>query len=446
MKHHPFTPRAAAAAAGLSLLLVGGTATGALAATSAPAQPSAPTGLTATPGDGSATLSWSVPASQGGSAVQDYRIVGGTSPSSDAISDEFSSHAATISGLADGTLYYFSVYAENDEGSGPAATVQVTPTPPVVTRHVPGVPARLKVTGGDGFVGASWSAPKSDGGFPVDGYHVYVGLSQSMTGAREFTTTKTSFQLTDVENGSEYFVQVGAFNGVGPGPLTAEGSVFTGPRVVVPTTTAPPHHPTPHSALIPRPTGLSARPGHGQVVLSWSRPAGGLKTGDGYVIYVAQHSGGEGAKPSVPYLIEFVTTYTIAPLRDGTRYYFQVALVRGNKEGPRSAEISAVPTPRGGSSGGQGSPGGGTGGTATPTPILSPLPGGLTVSDQTASSSGLSSWLVGLLAGLGVAVAGGGLAAVVLRRRRYGAVPAPRQPYDDQPSDRDEELNGPRYH
>jgi hypothetical protein len=224
---------------------------------------------------------------------------------------------------------------------------------------------------------------------------------------------------------------------------------MTGPRSVPPT-----NPPPPHPVAVPRPTGLNVRPGHGQVVLSWARPAGGLKSGDGYVIYVGQHSGGEGAKPSVPYLIQFVTTYTIAPLRDGTRYYFQVALVRGNKEGPRSAEISAVPgitggsvpTPQGTSVGGPGGSGGGPGGGATPTPVLSPLPGGLTVGDdQPASSSGLSSWLVGLLAGLGVAVAGGGLAAVVLRRRRYGAVPAPRQPYDDQPSDRDEELNGPRY-
>jgi hypothetical protein len=39
MKHHAFSPRAAAAAAGMAVLLVGGTATGAMAV--------APSGLTA---------------------------------------------------------------------------------------------------------------------------------------------------------------------------------------------------------------------------------------------------------------------------------------------------------------------------------------------------------------------------------------------------------------
>ena len=67
MKHHAFSRAAAAAAAGMAILLVSGTATGAMAAvtsTSAPPArqgtptvPGAPTGLTATGGNGTATLS-----------------------------------------------------------------------------------------------------------------------------------------------------------------------------------------------------------------------------------------------------------------------------------------------------------------------------------------------------------------------------------------------------
>jgi hypothetical protein len=55
-------------------------------------------------------------------------------------------------------------------------------------------------------------------------------------------------------------------------------------------------------------------------------------------------SGHEGAKPSVPYLIQNVTSYTVAPLKDGAQYYFQVALLAAdNRVSARSAEVSAVP-------------------------------------------------------------------------------------------------------
>jgi hypothetical protein len=54
--------------------------------------------------------------------------------------------------------------------------------------------------------------------------------------------------------------------------------------------------------------------------------------------------------------------------------------------------------------------------------------------------------------GLVLAAAGGAIAVLRFRRRRYhrgyGPVPAPRRPHDDQPTgqvSRTEEMNGPRY-
>jgi hypothetical protein len=93
MKHHAFSPRAAV--------------------------PGVPTGLTAIPGNGTATLSWFAPASDGGSAIQNYRIEGGTSPSSDDIGNDASGHTVTLGGLTNGTTYYFRVDAENPNGDGP---------------------------------------------------------------------------------------------------------------------------------------------------------------------------------------------------------------------------------------------------------------------------------------------------------------------------------------
>ena len=448
MKHHAFSLRAAAAAAGMAILLVSGTTTGAMAAvtsTSAPLArqgtptvPGAPTGLTATGGNGTATLSWSPPSSDGGSPVQGYFIQGGTSPSAADIVDLVVDRTATIGGLTNGTAYYFRVNAQNSDGDGPSATVTVTPQGP---GSAPGSPTGLKTSSGDGFIALSWSPPMSTGGSPITGYHVYLGHLSSLVGARVFTTSGTSFRLTDAENGSLYYIKVTALNAVGEGPGTPVTSVIPAPR-------AAPAGPS-------RPTGLTAQARRGAVVLSWSRPKGGLKAGDGYLIYIGTGSGHEGAKPSVPYLIENVTSYTIAPLKDGTRYYFEVALLDAdNRISARSAEVSAVPGgaagPAAGPSASVGAPAA-AGVNATTQASASPLRGRVPAQDRTSSS--LPTGLVILLVGLVLAAAAGGAIAVLRFRRRrydrgYGPVPAPRRPHDDQPTgqvSRTEEMNGPRY-
>lgn len=483
MKHHAFSPRATVAAAGIAVLLVGGTTTGAMAdAASAsalsaqqvtPTAPGVPTGLTAAPGNGTVTLSWSPPASDGGAAVEGYFIEGGTSPSSDDITNNVGGHTTTLGGLTNGTTYYFRVDAQNPYGDGPAATVEVTPHVPgsVPSRgSVPGAPTGLRTGEGDGWIALAWSAPTSAGGSPITGYHVYLGYNSSFAGAREFTTSGTSFRLTDASNGSLYYIKVTALNAAGEGPATPATSVI--PTVHWPTGPRP-----------PRPTGLTATTRHGEVILSWSPRTGGLQGGDGYLIYMGTSSGHEGATPAVPYLIENTTSYTIAPLKDGTRYYFQVALLNLNgSESSRSAEISAVPGISTGSGSGAGAgsgagPGRGAGsGSGTPVDIApgsaasagsgastgagvpvnvqassTPLPGTELAKE---SATGLPVSLVILLVALVLVAAAGGATAVVLLRRRnydrrYGPVPPPRRPYDDQPAerfDRPEELNGPRSH
>ncbi len=424
MKYHAFSPRAAAAALGMAVVLAGGASTAAMAAVTStpapgaplapvapqvvttttppvpqvdtPAVPGAPTGLTATPGNGTATLSWSAPSSDGGSPVTGYLIEGGTSPSATSVSDLVGGTTATLSGLTSGTVYYFRVDAQNQNGDSAAATVTVTPTGTAAdTGSVPGAPTGLKVSSGDGFIGLSWSPPASPGSSPVTGYHVYLGHSSSMAGAREFTTSGPSFQLTDAENGSLYYLKVTALNAAGEGPGTPETSVMVGPRPVT------------ESA----PTGLTARAYHGEVVLSWSPPPGGLASGDGYLIYMGTSPGHEGAKPSVPYLIEFTTTYTVAPLHDGTRYYFQVALLNGdNQVSARSAEVSAVPgVGAGAATGPAPGVGGGsrTGADKNAQPTTAPLPSTDAVRHRT--SSGPPAVAIIVSAALALAATGGAI-------------------------------------
>lgn len=462
MKHHAFSPRGAAAAVAMAIVLAGGTTTGAMAAvTSAsaasarqatPTVPGAPTGLTAAAGNGVATLSWASPSSDGGSAVSSYVIEGGRSPSGGGIMEKVGSpgHAATIGGLTNGTTYSFRVHAENAYGDGAAATVTVTPQGPGPVQDsasVPGPPAGLKSSYGGGFIALSWSPPTSTGGSPVTGYRVYLGSSPSLAGARVFPASGTSFRATDVENGSRYYIKVTAVNAAGEGRPT---------RVISVTPLAPnaPAWPS-------RPTGLTAHARRGAVVLSWSPPKGGLNAGEGYVIYMGTSSGHEGAKPSIPYLIEGATSYRIARLKNGTRYYFQVALLdRATRVSARSAEVSAVPRagsatgPAAGPPAAAGAPAG-SGAGAAAQPSASPLAGSELAQDGTSPS--LPAGQAVLLVALVLAAVAFGITAIMLIRRRrydrrydrrYGPVPAPRRPHDDQPTGqyhRTEEMNGPRY-
>jgi hypothetical protein len=139
MKHHAFSSRATAALAGMTILLIGGTSTGALAAVTSASAPSAqqdtptatdaPTGLAATGGNTSATLSWSAPSSGGSSTLKGYDIYGGPSGSRLSLMQHDASSPATISGLTNGTTYTFRVTADDGFRDAPSATATATPEP-----------------------------------------------------------------------------------------------------------------------------------------------------------------------------------------------------------------------------------------------------------------------------------------------------------------------------
>ncbi len=92
--------------------------------------PAAPTGVVATAGDGQVTLSWSSVANATSYEVFDATSAGAESYTG-APACTTSSTSCTVSGLTNGSAYYFTVEAVNGTGaSPPSSEVSATPAPP----------------------------------------------------------------------------------------------------------------------------------------------------------------------------------------------------------------------------------------------------------------------------------------------------------------------------
>lgn len=98
----------------------------------APERPSAPLGVTALPGDGSALITWAAPARDGGAAITAYEVV--ATPGGATCTASGSERSCLIRGLTNGTRYAFAVRARNSAGlsDSAASTREVTPRPGVI--------------------------------------------------------------------------------------------------------------------------------------------------------------------------------------------------------------------------------------------------------------------------------------------------------------------------
>jgi len=94
--------------------------------------PGTPTNVSATGGDGSATVSWTAP-SNGGAPITSYTVtpyIGSTAQPATAVNGSPPVTNATVTGLTNGTAYTFTVTATNSVGTGAvsAPSTSVTPT------------------------------------------------------------------------------------------------------------------------------------------------------------------------------------------------------------------------------------------------------------------------------------------------------------------------------
>ena len=119
--------------------------------------PGIPQAVAATAANGGASVSWSTPPTDGGSAISAYRANAYTSASGSTLAGSCTTSGAkacSISGLANGTTYYVDVRATNGVGTGsPSARVAVTPSAP------PPPPPGVVANGENSSMFVSWNAP-----------------------------------------------------------------------------------------------------------------------------------------------------------------------------------------------------------------------------------------------------------------------------------------------
>src|SRR5262249_2086426 len=155
------------------------------------AVPGAPVIGAASFGNASATVQWTPPASNGGSAITGYLVrvldsagnqVGALRPAA------ATATSLAVTGLTNGASYRFQVAAANAAGTGPNSALSTA----VVPATVPGAPviatAAPGTAGGAVTATAAWNPPASDGGSAVTGYRVRA-LRMSATGTVLATTT-----------------------------------------------------------------------------------------------------------------------------------------------------------------------------------------------------------------------------------------------------------------
>jgi uncharacterized protein (TIGR02145 family) len=186
--------------------MVGGTASGIV--------PGAPTSPVATAGNAQASVAFTAPASNGGSAITGYTVT--SSPGS--FTATGASSPLTVTGLTNGTSYTFTVIATNAVGNSVASAASAAVTPATV----PGAPTSPVATAGNAQASVAFTAPASNGGSAITGYTV-----TSSPGSFTATGASSPLTVTGLTNGTSYTFTVIATNAVGNSVASAASAAVT---------------------------------------------------------------------------------------------------------------------------------------------------------------------------------------------------------------------------
>jgi len=237
--------------------------------------PAAPTGVTATAGDESATVSWTAPPAPPGAPILSYTVRAGAGGPT--VTAPGSATSATVGGLTNGSSYTFTVSATNEVGEGSESdpTGPVTPT----DTSAPGPVSGFSATASEGQVALSWANPGD-----TDLAGVVVQMAQGATppaspaeGTRVYQDNGTAATVTGLSAGTTYSFAAFAHDEV-PNYSAAATATATTPVPTSLQATASPSVVTYGQAASVSGTlteGAGAAPVAGATVTLRARPAGG---------------------------------------------------------------------------------------------------------------------------------------------------------------------------
>ncbi len=292
--------------------------------------PGAPTGVTATAGNGRASVSFAAPVSNGGSAITSYTVTAhdSTAPGNGGQTATGAGSPLVVSGLTNGDRYTFTVRATNTAGAG----ISSSPSRAVVPDTTPGAPTAITATAGDSQASVAFTVPASDGGATITSYTVTARDSTSPGNGGETATGSSSpVVVTGLTNGDRYTFTVTATNGAGTGPASS-----------------------PSNAAVPDtvpgvPTGVTAKAGDAEATVTFTAPTSdGGSTITSYTVTAHDSTApGQGGQtvtgPSSPLVVTGLT--------NGDNYTFTVQAINAAGAGlsslpSNSVSPSAPPTPQ----------------------------------------------------------------------------------------------------
>jgi DNA-binding beta-propeller fold protein YncE len=232
--------------------------------------PEAPTSVSATSAViAQSDVTWTAPTASGGAAITGYRVT--SSPGGRTCTTTVGL-SCTVTGLAPGTSYTFSVKAENSYGFSLASDASSSVTTPTT---VPDAPTGVSATdAANGQSVVSWTAPADTGGTSITGYTVTSSGGQTCS----WTTGDLSCTVTGLTNGASYTFTVTATNARGTGSASSASNSVTPVAPAAPVTTTTPGASTaPVTSTSPAattPKAVTGRAGSNTSVAQLLRTAG----------------------------------------------------------------------------------------------------------------------------------------------------------------------------
>lgn len=292
---------------------------------SAMVPPSAPTGFSATRGNGTISLSWNQPANLGGDSAsnvtyqvsvthEDGSAAPEAVPGTVACAGGITSCAETVSGLANTTGYSVAVTASNSKGAGDAASQNLDPLP--ASQLVVVAPAKAQAM--------------SPAAVTVTAEDRFGDATPYYAGTIHFTSTDASatlpgdYTFTGADAGTHSFNVTFSTAGTPRVTVSDAASNLAGTSGTVTVSAAPA---APHVAV--------ASPRDGGLALAWSPSTTAGVTG--YAINWTGQDGSSGSQTVGG------TSTTITGLSNGVSYSFSIVSVNTLGSGPATT-VTASPT------------------------------------------------------------------------------------------------------